>query len=301
MTGGPTTIPTRRCLSQWARTVAGRVQHLPTGARIGLFMLFLIAILIGATPLWPGFDPYGQNLVRADLPPFSWVGDRFYPLGSDPLGRDYLSRIAVGTAVSALVGAVAVGISLALGVVLGMCAGFFRGRIETFVMGLADLQLAIPRILFLIAVTAAIGPSVVNLIVILGLTSWVGYGRVARAITMSLREREFVLAARTHGATSGWNIRKHVLPNVMPQMVIIATYELGQIIILEASLSYLGVGIQPPTPSLGMMVAEGQNYLRITPWLALLPGIGLFLLVAGAQFFSQGFTTEGRDDGFGGR
>lgn len=279
----------------------GWIPALPLGALVGLVMLLLVAALIALTPLLPGFDPYRQSIMDADLLPFTQAGRTYHILGTDPLGRDYLSRIAVGAGVSALIGLASVAIALAVGLLLGLCAGYFRGWIETAVMGLADLQLAIPRILFLIAVTAAVGPNILNLTLILGFTSWVAYGRVARAITLSLREREFVLAARTHGAGATWNIRKHLLPNVLPQMVIIATYELGQVVILEASLSYLGVGIQPPTPSLGMMVAEGQNYLRINPWLAVLPGMVLFLMVAGAQFFSQGFTAEGRDDGFGGR
>lgn len=283
------------------RRVFGWIPGLPTGARVGLVMLVIVALLMALTPLLPGFDPYKQSIIRADLPPFTQAGNTFYILGTDSLGRDYLSRIAVGAGVSALIGLASVTIALVIGLFLGLCAGYFRGWIETGVMGLADLQLAIPRILFLIAVTAAVGPSVLNLTLILGLTSWVAYGRVARAITLSLREREFVLAARTHGAKAVWNIRKHLLPNVLPHVVIIATYELGQVIILEASLSFLGVGIQPPTPSLGVMVAEGQNYLRINPWLTILPGVVLFLMVAGAQFFSQGFTAEGRQDGFGGR
>src|SRR5690606_14223034 len=147
---------------------------------------------------------------------------------------------------SALVGVSAVLISMAIGVVLGLIAGYFRGWVESAIIGLADLQLAIPRGLLLIAITAVVGPSVLNLTLLLGLTSWVSYGRVARAMSLTLREREFVLAARTHGAAAFWNIRKHLLPNVMPQMIIVGSYELGQIIIIEASLSYLGLGIQPP-------------------------------------------------------
>jgi len=286
---------------RWLRIVFGWIPGLAPGAMAGLCMLLLVAMLIAITPLWSGFDPYRQSIIKADLWPFSHAGQRYHLFGTDSLGRDYLSRIAVGAGVSALIGLASVTIALVIGLFLGLCAGYFRGWIETLVMGVADLQLAIPRILFLIAITAAVGPSILNLTLILGLTSWVAYGRVARAISLSLREREFVLAARTHGASATWNIRKHLLPNVLPQMIIIATYELGQVIILEASLSYLGVGIQPPTPSLGMMVAEGQNYLRLNPWLSILPGLVLFLMVAGSQFLSQGFTSEGRDDGFGGR
>src|SRR5690606_31830431 len=158
--------------------------------------------------------------------------------------------------------------------------------------GLADLQLSIPRVLLLIAVTAIVGPSVYTLAILLGITSWVAYGRVARGMALSLREREFVLAARTQGATATWNIRKHLLPNVASQMVIVASYEFGMIIVMESSLSYLGLGVQPPLPSWGMMVSEGQNYLAMAPQLAILPSIALFILVAGFQFLSQTLTKE---------
>ena len=181
--------------------------------------------------------------------------------------------------------------SLVIGVTLGLLAGFFRG-LGNAIMGLADLQLSIPRVLLLIAVTVVVGPTVINLTLLLGLTSWVAYGRVARAMALTLREREFVLSAVTQGATPAWNIRKHMLPNVMPQMLIVGSYELGPIIVLEASLSYLGLGVQPPLPSWGLMISEGQNYLEIDPWLSILPGIALFMLVAGVQFLSQAFTPE---------
>lgn len=277
------------------------VARLSPGGLAGLIMLIMVAALIAIVPLLPSFAPYKQNMMGVDLLPLQESRAGFHLFGTDNLGRDYLSRIAVGAGVSALIGISGILLALVVGVFLGLLAGYFRGWVETAIMGIADLQLAIPRILFLIAITAVVGPSILNLTLILGLTSWVAYGRVARALALSLREREFVLAARTHGAGPIWNIRKHLLPNVLPQMVIIATYELGQIIILEASLSFLGVGIQPPTPSLGMMVAEGQNYLRLNPWLAVIPGTVLFLMVAGAQFFSQSFTSEGRSGGFGGR
>jgi peptide/nickel transport system permease protein len=194
------------------------------------------------------------------------------------------------------IGLSAVAVSMVVGVVLGLVAGYFRGWTETIIMGLADLQLSIPRVLLLIAVTAILGSTVFNLTILLGLTSWVAYGRVARALSLSLREREFVLSAITQGATPAWNIRKHLLPNVLPQMVIVGSFELGQIIVLEAALSYLGLGIQPPLPSWGLMISEGQSYLEINPWLAVIPGLALFMLVAGVQFLTQSLTTEGEEE-----
>src|ERR1044072_4752679 len=163
-------------------------------------------------------------------------------------------------------------------------------------MDLADLRLSTPRLLLLIAVTAIVGSTVFSLTLLLGLTSWVVYGRVARAMSLTLREREFVLSAITQGASPTWNMRKHMLPNVLPQMLIVGTYELGAIITLEASLSYLGRGVQPPVPRWVFMISEGQSYLELNPWLSVLPGTALFMLIAGVQFLSQAFTSEGAED-----
>lgn len=260
-------------------------------------LLALIAVLMIVIPLTPGYDPYAQDLSSALLPVggSNFRGD-IYLLGTDTLGRDMLDRLALAGQVSALIGLSAVVVSLCMGVTLGLIAGYFRGPLEAVIMGLADLQLSIPRVLLLIAVTAIVGPSVVNLALMLGLTSWVSYGRIARGMVLSLREREFILSARTQGATAAWNIRKHLLPNVLPQMLIVGSYEFGMIIVMEASLSYLGLGVQPPLPSWGMMVSEGQNYLALAPHLAVLPSIALFILVAGFQFLSQAFTRENELD-----
>ena len=267
--------------------------NISVSTAVALFFLAGILVLVAVVPLLPGYDPYAQDLAGSLLPPggSSFEG-KFYLLGTDTLGRDMLSRLALAGQVSLFIGITAVITSLVIGVSLGLIAGFFGGWTESVIMAIADLQLSIPRVLLLIAVTAIVGPSVTNLAILLGVTSWVAYGRVARAMALSLREREFVLSAVTQGATSGWNIRKHLLPNVLPQMLIVGSYELGQIVVLEAALSYLGLGVQPPTPSWGMMVSEGQTYLELDPWLAVLPSIALFMLVAGVQFLSQAFTAE---------
>lgn len=256
-------------------------------------LLIVMVAFVCFVPLLPGYDPYSQNLAGGLVGVGGVAFDgHFYLLGSDTLGRDMLSRLALAGRVSVLIGVGAVCVSLVIGVFLGLVAGYFRGPAESIIMGLADLQLSIPRVLLLIAVTAIVGPSVTNLALLLGVTSWVAYGRVARAMALSLREREFVLSARTQGATAAWNIRKHLLPNVLPQMLIVGSYEFGQIIVMEASLSYLGLGVQPPLPSWGMMVSEGQSYLALAPSLSILPSIALFVLVAGLQFLSQAFTSE---------
>jgi peptide/nickel transport system permease protein len=260
---------------------------------IALLLLFAVFLLVAVVPVLPGYDPYSQDLASSLLTPGEQSLDgRTYLLGSDTLGRDVLSRLSLAGRISLFIGFSAVLLSLVIGVFLGLIAGFFRGWIENVIMGIADLQLSIPRVLLLIAVAAILGTGVLKLAILLGVTSWVVYGRVARAMALSLREREFVLSATTQGATAAWNIRKHLLPNVLPQMLIVGSYELGQIIVLEASLSYLGLGVQPPLPSWGLMVSEGQTYLELDPWLSVLPSIALFMLVAGVQIYSQSFTAE---------
>jgi len=264
--------------------------------KFAALLIIGVAILVGVVPFMPSYDPYTQNLGAGTALPFETIDGHFYLLGSDVLGRDLLSRTALAGRISIIIGLSAVSISLIIGVTLGLAAGYFRGWTESVVMGIADLQLSIPRVLLLIAVTAVLGSSIVTLTVLLGFTSWVSYGRVARAMALSLREREFVLSAITQGARSVWIMRKHLLPNVLSQMIIVGSFELGQIIVLEASLSYLGLGIQPPLPSLGRMVSDGQNYIELNAWLILVPGIAIFMLVAGVQFLSQSFTTEGDID-----
>jgi peptide/nickel transport system permease protein len=258
-----------------------------------LILLGITFVLIAIVPLLPSSDAYTQNLGDGLLPAGGRSFDeQLYLLGTDTLGRDLLSRLALAGQVSFMIAIVAVTMSLVIGAVLGLVAGFFGGWTESVIMGIADLQLSIPRILLLIAVSAVVGPSVFLLAVMLGLTSWVSYGRVARAMVLSLKRREFVLSATTQGAGAGWNMRKHLLPNVLPQLLVVASHEFGQVIVLEASLSYLGLGVQPPLPSWGMMVAEGQSYLALAPALSVLPSIALFCLVAGTQFLSQAFTSE---------
>jgi peptide/nickel transport system permease protein len=273
------------------------MRHITFTTWLAIAMLVAIVLLVTIIPWLPGYAPYTQDLASSLLPPFDRLDNgQLSIFGTDKLGRDILSRMALAGRVSLFIGLSAVAVSMVIGVILGLVAGYFRGWTETIIMGFADLQLSIPRVLLLIAVTAILGSTVFNLTILLGLTSWVAYGRVARALSLSLREREFVLSAITQGATPAWNIRKHLLPNVLPQMVIVGSFELGQIIVLEAALSYLGLGIQPPLPSWGLMISEGQSYLEIDPWLSVIPGLALFMLVAGVQFLTQSLTTEGEEE-----
>ena len=273
------------------------MRHITFTTWLAIAMLVAVFLLITIVPWLPGYAPYTQDLASSLLLPFDRLDNgQLSIFGTDKLGRDILSRVALAGRVSLFIGLSAVAVSMVVGIVLGLVAGYFRSWTETIIMGFADLQLSVPRVLLLIAVTAILGSTVFNLTILLGLTSWVAYGRVARALSLSLREREFVLSAITQGATPAWNIRKHLLPNVLPQMVIVGSFELGQIIVLEAALSYLGLGIQPPLPSWGLMISEGQSYLEINPWLSVIPGLALFMLVAGVQFLTQSLTAEGEDE-----
>ena len=257
---------------------------------IGAAMLGLVLLLTAVVPLLPGFDPFGQDLSAAMRKPFT---DSSHLLGTDSLGRDLLSRLSLASAVTLGIAAAVVLLNAIIGTTLGMVAGYFGGRLDAVITTLADVNLAMPVVLLLIAVAAVTGPSATVTIVTLGLTYWVGYARVTRNLARSLRHRDFVLAPLTQGGGHGWVIRRHILPNVFSQTLIIGATDIATIILIESSLEYLGLGVQPPVPSWGSMIFEGQKYLGSNPWLAILPGIVMFLTVAGAQFVSQRFTAEG--------
>ena len=250
-------------------------------------MLFASLCLVVLLPLLPGFDPYGQQLSNGMVRPFvQWA----HPLGTDPLGRDLLSRLALAGRSSAIIAVVALSLNIAVGVVLGLVAGYYGGTAESLIMGLADLQLSIPIMMLLVMVVAVAGHSLPMLILLLGLAYWVGYGRVARVVALSLRERDFVLASRTFGASGFWILRRHLFPQLVPQLLIMGSFDLGVMVIIESGLSYLGLGVQPPTPSWGGLIAEGQDFLAVDPWLSILPGLAIWLLVGGVQIMSQHLT-----------
>lgn len=257
-----------------------------------IFALLMLAItFVGVLlpPLLPGYDPFSQHLETALTPPFSALA---HPLGTDPLGRDLLSRLALAGRTSIFIAFASLAISLCLGTALGLIAGYLGGALDEVIMGIADLQLAIPIFLLLVMVVALVGPSTLTLILALGLTTWVGYARLARLLAASLRNRDYVLSARVQGASTLWILRYHLLPQVLPQLAILASFNLGVLVILESGLSYLGLGVPPPTPSWGSMISAGQTFLQIAPFLCLLPGVAICLLVSGVQILSQTLTGE---------
>ena len=248
-----------------------------------VFGITVLLIMSGAAVLAPQiapWDPARQMLMKRLRPP-AWEarGLREHPLGTDHLGRDILSRIVYGGRISLGVGLSAVTLSALIGVTLGLVAGFHGGRTDAVVMRVADVFLAIPYILLAMGVVFALGPSLLNVILVMAVTRWVQFARIVRADVLSIREREFVSGARARGNRSLRLLLRHVLPNALTPIIVVATLELAFMIIYESALSFLGLGVQPPTPTWGWMLADGRNYLATAWWLATFPGLAIMLTV----------------------
>jgi peptide/nickel transport system permease protein len=242
--------------------------------------LILVAL---AAPLISPFDPNSQDTFRRLEPP-----SRQHPLGLDDLGRDVLSRILWGARVSLRVGFSVVILASAIGITLGAMAGYFGGTVDTIVMRITDILLAFPGILLAIALVAVLGPSLNNVILALATIGWVGYARLVRGQVLKVREMEFVTAAKALGARAPRVIVRHVLPNVINPVIVMATLGLAGAILAEAALSFLGLGVQPPTPSWGAMLTAGRRYLGLANHLAIYPGIAIMLAVMGLNFLGDG-------------
>ena len=239
--------------------------------------VLLVFVLAGVfAPLLVPRDPSLQKTaVRLERPGLVFEDGTVAILGTDQLGRDVLSRTIFGIRASLFVGFSGVLLAGLLGVGLGLMAGYFGGPWDMAIMRLADIQLAFPGILMALALTAALGPSVRNLIVALTVTGWVLYARLVRGVVLSVKEREFVESARALGAKNSRIVLRHVLPNVISPVIIVAALDLGRMILAESSLSFLGLGIQPPTPSWGSMIADGRSYLFNAWWVSTFPGLVL--------------------------
>jgi peptide/nickel transport system permease protein len=256
---------------------------------LGLAILVVIGLLGLVAPLVAPSDPARIDML-ARLKPPSWTtaAASAHALGTDHLGRDVLSRTIYGAQVSFIVGLSAVLGSGALGVVLGLVAGFYPGWLDDVIMRVADVQQSFPYLALAIAVVAALGPGLGKLILILAITGWVLYARVVRAEALSLREKDFVEAARALGASDLGIIARHILPNLLSSVIIIATFNFAYFIIAEASLTFLGLGLAPSTSSWGTMLSDSRNYLHVAWWYPTFPGLALMLTVMGANLLGDG-------------
>jgi peptide/nickel transport system permease protein len=244
---------------------------------LAIVALFVVAAIFA--PLLAPYDPNYQNLIARLKPPGTVSRGYQYWLGSDELGRDLLSRIIYGSRVSLLVAFASVILSGVVGTTLGMIAGYRRGWVETVVMRIVDVFLSIPAVLLAIITVAVLGPSLVNVIMVLALTRWPRYARVAYSQTLSVATMPYVRLATLMGAGALRVLFRHILPNIIGAVSVVATLEFGLMVLFEAGLSFLGLGVQPPTASWGAMLSTGRNYVATAWWVATLPGLCLFVLV----------------------
>lgn len=242
-------------------------------------MILVIVVIALLAPLLAPHDPNAQNLLGRLKPPGTQSRAFLYWLGSDELGRDVLSRLIHGARVSLLVAFSAALISGTVGVTLGMLAGYYRGWVETVLMRVVDVFLSVPAILLAILTVAVLGPGLVNVVLVLALTRWPRYARVAYGQTLALANMPYVRIARQMGASAPVVLFRHILPNLLGAVTVVATLEFGLMVLFEAGLSFLGLGVQPPTASWGAMLSTGRNYLDSAWWIATFPGLCLFVLV----------------------
>jgi peptide/nickel transport system permease protein len=245
----------------------------------GVILLVVVGSAIGAPWIAP-HDPATQSLIRRFTPPV-WApgGNASYLLGTDQVGRDILSRIIHGARISLLVGMAAVVVSVFVGVALGLLSGYRGGRVDTVIMTVVDVTLSFPQLLLALAFVAALGPSLVTIIVVLGLTGWERYARVVRAEVLALREKDFIEAARAMGVGATRTLVRHLLPNTFSSIIVLSTLQVAQAILQEAALSFLGVGSGRTYPTWGQMIALGRDFVSVAWWLPTFPGLAILLTV----------------------
>lgn len=252
-------------------------------ALLGFAMLLFIVLIAVTAPVIAPYDPLKVNLRGQFIPPTLQ-----HPFGTDFYGRDLLSRVMFGLQISLVIGLIPSFLAIAIGALLGLLSGYYGRVTDTIIMRLADIVLAFPSILLAMAVTYTLGASLFTLFIALSVVSWGTVARVVRSQTLSLKERDYVSAALSVGS-GGWRIMsRHILPNTLAPVIVLFTFLIPDAILTEASLSFLGVGAQPPTPSLGLMVSEGQQYLFKAPWASLTPGLAILLIVLAFNFAGDG-------------
>lgn len=276
-----------RSIKPGQNSLRRRLRISPSAA-ISIVVVTMVIITGAAAPLLAPFPPDQQHLNLRLRPP-SWLpnGQAGYYLGTDTMGRDIFSRILFGARISLVIGISSIVISGFIGVFLGLVAGFFQSFADAVLSTIADIQQAIPFIALLIAFAAAIGPSLQNVILILGVTGWVVYYRVMRAETLSIKQRTYVEASRALGADKGWIILRHIFPNSAASIIVIGTLLMASVITSEAALSFLGLGIPPTIPTWGNMIAEGREYLQDAWWLPVFPGLAISITVLGVNLIGD--------------
>jgi peptide/nickel transport system permease protein len=267
---------------------AAQIRRISETPWMGILIISVFVICAIFSPLLAPHDPTKQNISQTLLPP-AWHhdGSRGHLLGTNALGQDVLSRLIYGARVSLMVSVSAVFLSGLGGVIIGMLSGYFGRWVDSLLMRLTDIQLSIPFILLAIALIGALGPSLQNVIIVIAITNWVAYARVARAETLVVKEREFVLSARVSGSSIFHILGIHILPNILNSCIVLATLDIGKAIIYESGLSFLGIGVQPPTTSWGLMLADGRKYISIAYWLTTFPGLAVVIVVLGGNFLGD--------------
>ena len=250
---------------------------------LGVILVGVMSLAAIFAPLLASHDPQMQNLDGILLPP---GGEHFF--GTDEFGRDVFSRMLYGGRVSLWVGFVSVGISVSIGLCLGLMAGYFRGLVDECIMRFVDVMLCFPSFFLILAVIAFLEPSLINIMAVIGLTSWMGVARLVRAEALSLRERDFIHAARLSGAGTARILLRHILPNAMAPVLVSATLGVAGAILLESGLSFLGIGVQHPLPSWGNILIEGKQTLGVAWWLSLFPGLAILFTVLGYNLLGEG-------------
>lgn len=272
---------TDRPRSFW-RMVAERFRRnrFAMGGGVLVLMLFLVAIL---APILSPYDPGHVDTGILLQPPSA-----LHWLGTDELGRDVLSRMIYGSRISLMVGFVAVGIATVIGVIIGAISGYYGGWVDELMMRFVDIMLTFPSFFLILAVIAMLEPSIVNVMIVIGLTGWMGVARLVRAEFLSLRRRDFVAAAQSIGQSDSAIIFRHILPNAMAPVLVSATLGIAGAILTESALSFLGIGVQPPTPSWGSILTEGKNYIEFAWWLSVFPGLSILFTVLGYNLLGEG-------------
>jgi ABC-type dipeptide/oligopeptide/nickel transport system permease subunit len=274
-------------LPRGARRFVRELVRSPKGMT-GFFLVVAVLLVALLAPVIATNDPAEQVIVHRFLPPFWAEGGKLsHPLGGDNLGRDIFSRMVHGTQISVLVALIVIAVIVVFGTAVGLASGYFGRVVDSILMRIVDFQLSFPFILLALLLLAILGKSFWTLVLALSVAFWVNIARLVRGETMRIRSLEFVQAARGIGVPEWRIILGHILPNTLPALVVLATLDIAVIVLAEAAMSFLGLGIQPPTPSWGTMISDGRNYLYEAPWMTLAPGLGIMLTAVGINLLGD--------------